>query len=200
MISSRRFVMHLMIFVLAVPLTASVVCCGPKEAQQPQIKPGNMPEGGEWTGVYYNPVFGHLHLIKQDNSISGKWRTTAGDKWGELHGQVIGDLMHYEWQEHVIGAVGAASSTNGHGYFRYVIPPGNNVDHEIHGEWGLNGAETGEKWDAIKQRNQKPDPSSVMPDETQSVSGDSWDEPKTGKKPADKKSESPAKAGDDDWQ
>jgi hypothetical protein len=195
MIFSRR---HLLMFAFWFPLAFSVMGCSKPEAKAPEVKPGNMPEAGEWTGVYYNPVFGHLHLVKEGNTISGKWRTTAGDKWGELSGEVVGDLLRYQWQEHVIGAVGASAGTGGHGYFRYVVPKGTNVDHEIHGEWGLNAEEAGQKWDAIKQRNQKPDPTSVMPDETQSVSGDSWDESKKEKKPAPVKKDSAS--SDDDWE
>lgn len=178
---------------LAVPLAASVGCGGNKnEVAHAQVQPGNMPPEGEWTGVYYSPTYGYLHLIKEGSTISGKWRTSAGDKWGELHGTVNGDLVKYEWQETTIGMVGPSAKKTGKGYFKYVIPKGDNVEHEIHGEWGLGANEAGQTWDAIKQRNMPPDPDSVMPDETQTVNT-GWGEGGGSKSDSEE-------GGDDAWE
>jgi hypothetical protein len=207
MINSRswkRLGSVLAVIALAALSTGTVACGGSKEeVKHAQVKPGNMPDAGEWTGVYYSTVYGHLHLIKEGDTISGKWRTTSGDKWGEMNGSVTGDLFRYEWREHTIGIVGPTSTTSGHGYFRYVVPRGENVEHEIHGEWGLGAGNAGQKWDAVKQRNQKPDPDSVMPDETQTNTGvdSSWDETPGAKKKAPKKEESSDEGSDDDdWE
>jgi hypothetical protein len=165
---------------LAAPLALSVGCGGSGKGakSQEQLKPREMPADGEWTGVYYSQLFGHLHLIKDGDSMHGRWRTAAGDKWGEMHGKVDGDLFRYEWTEHKIGLVGPNASTSGKGFFRYVVPAGENVDHTIQGQWGLGSEEVGNPWEAIKQRNQMPDFNSVMPDETQKATGGGWDERK----------------------
>lgn len=174
---------HWVKLVLGAALLAPVVAggataCKPSEPEIPRanVKPGAMPEGGEWRGVYYNPTFGYLHLQTDGESANGRWRTAAGDKWGELFGKVEGDLLRYKWTEHRIGMFGPNAATSGQGYFKYVVPEGDNIDHELKGEWGLGEADAGYKWDAIKQRNMQPDPDSVRPDELQStVTGGDWD-------------------------
>ncbi|HTM45786.1 MAG TPA: hypothetical protein VL137_12580 [Polyangiaceae bacterium] len=181
--------------------STGLVACGGShgEAKTAKVQAGNMPADGEWTGVYYSTVYGHLHLVKEGDTISGKWRTTNGDKWGEMSGKVTGDLFRYEWREHIIGVVGPTSTTSGQGYFRYVVPKGDNVEHEIHGEWGLGMSNAGQKWDAVKQRNQQPDPDSVMPDETQGASVDEWDEkPHAKKKP--KSDDGDNSSGSNEWE
>jgi hypothetical protein len=167
-----------LVLTLAMPLACFAVGCGGsgQEAKHAEVKPGEMPAGGDWSGVYYSPTYGTLHLVKEGASVSGKWRTTSGDKWGELHGEVDGDLLKYEWKETTIGMVGPTATKTGKGYFKYVVPSDPNGEHEIKGEWGLGGSDVGNPWSAIKQRNQRPDPDSVVPDETQKVQGEGWDE------------------------
>lgn len=151
-------------------------CGKPPPPTTANVKPGDLPPEGDWSGVFYSPLYGHLHLVKDGNSVSGKWRTQAGDKWGELHGEVTGDLLKYKWVEHKIGMVGPGATTEGRGYFKYVVPPGENVNHEIRGEWGLEKSEIGNKWEAVRQRNMLPDPDSVKPDETERINmPDEWD-------------------------
>ena len=164
---------------LAFALSGVSGCAGSTdepEVLKANVKAGDMPAGGDWTGVYYSPTYGHLHLIKSGNTASGAWRTASGDKFGELNGEVNGDLLRYEWTERTIGMVGPSSESHGKGYFKYIVPPGDNVEHEIKGEWGLNDSDAGNPWEAIKQRNMIPDPKSVKPDETQQVNDvESWD-------------------------
>ena len=150
--------------------------CKPPPPTTAAVKAGDMPAGGDWSGVFYSPLFGHLHLVQQGNVVSGKWRTVAGDKWGELHGEASGDLLKYKWVEHRIGMIGPGSTTEGHGYFKYFVPKEENANHEIKGEWGLEDSEIGNPWEAVRQRNMLPDPNSVQPDETERVNmPDEWD-------------------------
>ena len=137
-----------------------------------------MPEGGDWTGVYFSATYGHLHLVKEGSSVSGKWRTSAGDKWGEMHGDATGNLYKFEWKETTIGMVGPSATRSGLGYFLYTRPPGDNVNDEIKGEAGLGNEQTGVPWTAVKQRNMRPEPESVVPDETQKVESGGWDDEK----------------------
>ncbi|HVU01346.1 MAG TPA: hypothetical protein VHE30_06325 [Polyangiaceae bacterium] len=175
----------------SVPVT---VACGGggKEAHHPLPKAGDMPEGGEWTGVYFSTTYGYLHLVKEGATVSGRWRNAAGDKWGEMSGEATGNLFLFDWKENKIGMVGPSASTTGRGYFVYTRPPGENVNDEIKGEWGLGSERTGVSWTAVKQRNMKPDPASVMPDETQKLEGGGWDESK-------KKSGGDSDSKDDGW-
>lgn len=183
------------------PLAAG---CGGKEAPKTaQVKAGEMPEGGEWTGVYYDPTYGYLHLVAEGSTINGAWRTTAGDAWGEMHGEADGNLFRYQWTEHKIGMVGPSATSSGKGYFVYKEPKAGEA-HEIQGEWGLGDAEVGQQWTGVKQTNMPPDPKSVRPDEVEGrVNAGGWDDeaggpPSTGsgdaeesgdEKPEDKEEE-----------
>ncbi len=182
----RRQVLSSISFSLALAVSSTLVGCGPSagEVKHANVKPGSLPEGGEWNGVYYSTTFGYLHLVSDNKSANGAWRTTAGDAWGEMSGEVDGDLLRFQWTERRIGAIGADATKKGHGYFKYTIPtPGE--PHKIVGEWGLGESDSGAPWEAIKQIRMEPKPESVKPDEIEgrtNVGG--WDDSEEGK-PAD---------------
>jgi hypothetical protein len=170
---------------LLLVVASALVACGPGagEVKHANAKPGALPEGGEWNGVYYSTQFGYLHLVSDNKSANGAWRTTAGDAWGEMSGEIDGDLLRYQWTERKIGAIGADATKKGHGYFRYTIP---NPDepHKIVGEWGLGESDAGNPWEAVKQIRMEPKPESVKPDEIEgrtNVGG--WDDSEEGKSP-----------------
>lgn len=165
-----------LVMALALPLALSA-CGGTKEAKNANVKAGSMPEGGEWPGVYYSQLYGYLHILADGSSANGAWRTTAGDSFGELNGELDGNLLKYSWQERRIGAVGADANRKGQGYFVYTIPKAGEA-HEIVGEWGLGEENAGNQWRAVKQKNMQPNPDSVKPDEIEGrVTGvDEWDE------------------------
>lgn len=188
---------------LALPLAAGSGACGPQGgAKVASVKAGDMPEGGEWTGVYYDTTNGYLHLVKEGDTVSGKWRTTAGDAWGEMSGKVTGNLLKYEWKEHRIGMVGPSATRSGRGYFLYTEPKVGEA-HEIGGEFGLGMDETGMKWKGVKQLNMKPDPNSVMPDEVEGrTTGGGWDDegqapPSGGGDQGSEENKDKEKGGDD---
>jgi hypothetical protein len=197
MLGSRAITRIGFLAALVLPLPGVIACGGSSKPPAHALpKAGDMPDGGEWTGVYYSPTYGHLHLVKEGASLSGKWRTAAGDKWGEMAGEATGNLFHFEWKETKIGMVGPMATTTGRGYFQYVRPPGGNVEDEIRGEYGLGTDQTGVPWTAVKQRNAKPDPKSVMPDETQKVEGGGWDDEKKKSHGGGKSDE---KGSDEGW-
>jgi hypothetical protein len=165
---------------LALPFSFLVGCSsgGPGDAKHATIKPGDMPEGGDWSGVYYSPFYGYLHLVKEGDSATGAWRTAAGEKWGEVSGKINGNVLRFEWTEHTIGMVGPTATRSGKGYFRYTVPKQAEA-HEIVGEIGQGADEVGEPWKAVKQMNMTPNPKSVIPDETERHSpGGGWDNEK----------------------
>ena len=126
------------------------------------VKPGNMPSGAVWDGVYFNPLWGNLHIVADGNTFKGRWKRTDDSAWGEMKGKLTGNVARFEWIEHKVGLVGPASMTKGHGYFRYVRPKGDNMDDKLLGEWGFEDAEVGGgEWDSVKQRNKKPDIDSI---------------------------------------
>ena len=157
---------------LALSSVAMTGCGGNKPEIQTadHIKPSAMPQGGEWRGVYFNQTFGFLHVLTEGNAANGTWRTAAGDKWGELHGQIEGDMLRYSWIEYKVGVVGPNAKSEGKGYFKYTIPNENEA-HELKGEWGLGDNEVGHSWDCVKQMNQEPDPDEVRPTEMEAAVG-----------------------------
>ena len=170
---------------LALSMSVGVVACGNQEPKTVTLKPGDLPPGAEWRGVYYSQVYGNLHLVDDGDQVVGKWRTAAGDAWGELYGKAEGNVLTYDWSEHRIGMIGPSAKTTGKGYFRYTRPENGDPD-EIIGEWGLHEENSGNPWKGIKQKNVIPDPDSVMPDEVEGrfTGGSSdWDEGTEGAKP-----------------
>ena len=141
------------------------------------VQPGSMPEGGDWAGVYYSQLYGYLHILADGGSANGAWRTTAGDQYGEMSGEIDGDLFRYGWTERRIGAVGADANRKGKGYFKYTVPKEGEA-HVIKGEWGLGDSDSGNPWEAVKQKNMPPNLNSVRPDEIEGrVTGaGGWDE------------------------
>ncbi len=164
-----------------------------------QVSPGTMPDGGNWEGVYYNQVYGMLHITETNNAVQGAWRNTNGDKWGELFGEIEGDLLRFSWKEHKIGVVGPQATSEGKGYFKYTTPKQGEA-HELKGEWGLGESDAGHGWDCVKQLNVEPDPKSVRPDEMEArVGAEGFDGATGDKKPEpeappeeEKKEEAPA--------
>ncbi len=174
----RALIRSSLVLALFVPLTVACGGSGKEVKTIVDVPAGRMPEGGEWRGVYYSQLYGFLHLTESGDSITGAWRTTAGDKWGELFGEVEGDVLNYTWKEHTIGAVGPNATSEGSGYFRYTIPKEGEA-HEIKGEWGLGEENAGHSWAAIKQTNREPDPKSVRPSELENrVGAEGWDDSK----------------------
>jgi hypothetical protein len=174
----RRPFLSSVSYSLVLAVASTLAACGPGsgEVKHANVKPGSLPEGGEWNGVYYSTTFGYLHLVSDNKSANGAWRTTAGDAWGEMSGECDGDLLRFQWTERKIGAIGADATKKGHGYFKYTIPtPGE--PHKIVGEWGLGESDAGNPWEAVKQIRMEPKPESVKPDEIEgrtNVGG--WDD------------------------
>lgn len=155
---------------------AALGCSSTNSAKAAGITAGDMPEGADWTGVYFSEAYGYLHMLQEGNSVDGRWITPVKDRWGEIHGTVTGNLLKFTWTEHTIGVIGPNASHNGKGYFKYSRPEGNNVDDRIDGEIGKDQDEVGlDKWDAIKQRNMKPDLKSIGGTGATDIGGGEWD-------------------------
>ncbi|MCL2822677.1 MAG: hypothetical protein FWD57_01675 [Polyangiaceae bacterium] len=144
---------------IATASIAFVACSGgpPPEPKTANIQPGEMPPGAVWDGVYFNAIWGNLHIVATGNNFEGRWLRTDESAWGEMKGKITGDIARFDWKEHTIGLVGASGTRTGKGYFRYVRPEGANLDDQLKGEWGFKDAEIGGgEWDSIKQRNKPP--------------------------------------------
>lgn len=128
--------------------------CGGCGSSAPVIKAGSMPEGGEFTGVYFSQQYGQMNLIQNGSSVVGEYESEM--RAGKIQGEVQGDLLRFEWNEEKAMVSNRAQNTKGRGYFRYMIDSGNG-QHVLKGEWGLGSSETGGgPWNAYKQKGKEP--------------------------------------------
>lgn len=159
------------------PFAPAGLGCSPPVAavSRASVEPGSMPSNGSWTGVYFSPLFGTLHLVPEGNLVKGKWVRPRKGEWGQLKGNADGNLMRFDWEEYKDGLVGPNSKNEGKGYFVYTRPEGDNVDDVIKGEIGRGDSEVGIEWVALKQRNVKPDLDSIGGSGAADVGGGDWD-------------------------
>jgi hypothetical protein len=144
-------------------------------AKVANVKAGDMPESAEWTGVYYSPLYGYIHLVQEGNTVSGKWQRPDKSKWADLHGEATGNLLKFGWTEYAMGVIGPGAKVVGKGYLVYTRPEGDNVDDVVKGELGRGDSEVGSEIDGIKQRNVNPDPDSIGGSSPTDVGGGDWD-------------------------
>jgi hypothetical protein len=159
------------------PLTSLVGCGNGTEAKVANVKSGDMPAGTKWDGVYFSELYGFLHLKMAGSHLKGRWERPHKDKWGEIDGDVEGDLFKYTWSEYTRGLVGPNAKRNGKGYFKYKRPAGATDEKQdtIVGERGEGEDEVGAPWDAIKQYNIPPNPDSIVGSGASDVGGGDWD-------------------------
>ncbi len=137
--------------------------CGPSvSAKTANVPAGEMPTGESWTGVYFHPVYGYLHVTEEGSNVVGRWRRTDQSAWGEMSGTKTGNVLHYAWKEHKIGLVGPSATTEGKGYFVYKMNKENIA--ELDGQFGLNQDELGSDWHNVKQQRMNPDLKSISGD------------------------------------
>ena len=158
-------------------LGAVPACDGSSAPKVAQVKAGDMPAGAKWDGVYYSEFYGFLHIKAKGSHISGRWERPHKDKWGQIDGDVEGDLFKFTWSEYTRGLVGPNAKRTGKGYFKYLRPAGatDSKQDNIVGEIGYGEDETGSKWEAIKQFNIPPDPDSIVGSGASDVGGGDWD-------------------------
>jgi hypothetical protein len=149
------------------------VACAGEPPKFGNVKAGEMPSGEQWVGVYYNPVYGNLHMVEQDGNIVGRWKRTDSSHWGELSGTVDGNLMHFSWTEHQYGAIGPSSDVKGSGIFVYKM---GEAAPELDGKYSLENNDSVGDWHCVKQLNVKPDLQSISGDNPSenTTQGDQW--------------------------
>lgn len=137
---------------LAIALGGLAIGCGGGNAS---IKPGTMPENGSFSGVYFSPQYGEMHLVQNGSAVIGKFK--KDERSGKIQGEAEGDVLAFEWTEYKAMVSNRPQETRGHGYFRYVIDASNG-DHVLKGRWGLGEEDSsGGEWNAYKSRTLEPD-------------------------------------------
>ena len=129
------------------------LACG--GAQHAKLIVGNMPPGGTFTGVWFSPQYGELHMQQNGATVIGKY--SKDERLGRIQGSVQGDVMRFEWTESRELIVGRPVKTKGHGYFR-ILKDTSEDTWKILGEWGNDEAEQGGgQWNAVKSKTRKPE-------------------------------------------
>ena len=134
--------------------------CGvPAEPRPYEFASNHMPDGATWDGVYHGSGVGQLHLVTHGSTVQGAWRTVSENAYGELTGEVRGNLLSYRWVERDLPRAGGAVHT-GTGYFVYVVKePGK--EHELLGERVYESHSA--PWHAKKWNYVEPDLWNVVP-------------------------------------
>jgi len=141
-----------------------LTACGSPEAKFASTKAGPMPSGEVWTGVYYKPVYGYLHVVEQGGSFVAKWRRTDSSHWGEMSGTVDGSVAHFTWKERRYGSLDPSGEAHGPGVFVYKLPAGDHPIAELDGQYALDSSTDVGQWHCVKQEGMKPDLNGVTGD------------------------------------
>src|SRR5580693_3133944 len=155
----------------------AVAACGGQTAKFAAIKAGEMPENETWVGVYYNPVYGNLHMTVEGDNVVGRWKRTDSSHWGELSGTADGNVVHFTWKEHAYGAIGANGVSQGAGVFVYKMGAKDNAPPELDGQYTLENSEDVGQWHCVKQVGMKADINAITgdnPQDTAPATQDKW--------------------------
>jgi hypothetical protein len=119
------------------------------------IRVGPMPAGGSFTGVWFSPQYGEMHIEQSGSTAIGRY--TKDERQGRLQGSVEGDVLRFEWKEKREMVVGRPAESKGHGYFK-VYKKEDEDTWNLQGEWGTDASETGGgPWTAVKSKARQPD-------------------------------------------
>ena len=161
---TRRFLgIGAAVLALASVSVVGIVACGGPDAKEPKVSAGEMPTNETWTGVYFHPAYGYLHLVEEGSNIIGKWKRTDQSAWGELSGTKQGNLVRYTWKEHKVGLVGPAATSSGKGFFTYKKGAEEGI-YELDGKFIVDGHDDWVDWHNVKQQRMTPDLKSINGD------------------------------------
>ena len=118
------------------------------------VSPAPMPDGGSFTGVWFSPQYGEMHMVQSGASVVAEY--TKDERSGRIQGTVNGNLLRFEWVEERELVSGVPQVLRGRGYFQYRV--GEDRRHNLLGRWGIDDAEVGGgEWNAYRLRNRQPE-------------------------------------------
>jgi hypothetical protein len=153
----------------------------------------SLPAGAEWNGVYYDRVFGYIHIAKEGGKIKGGWKRETSGKCGKLEGTATGGVLRFEWTEYADNLL-PGSTRSGRGVLEYIrperdpsMPADTVIVDQLKGDMGIGEDEVdfANGIEASRQLNREPDLAGVQCGNTGNVSGSDWDSDnkEKGKKP-----------------
>ncbi len=130
----------------------TVTACGGGTGRA-NLTPGPMPDGGSFTGVWFSPQYGEMHMMQTGASVVAEY--TKDERSGRIQGTATGNVLRFEWRERRELVSGVPQTLRGRGYFQYTV--GDDGRHNILGEWGIDNNEVGGgPWNAYRLRNRRP--------------------------------------------
>ena len=140
---------------LVVALVCAPALQGCGGAHKHSIHVGTMPAGGSFTGVWFSPQYGEMHIEQSGATAIGRY--TKDERTGRLQGSVDGDVLRFEWKESRELIVGRPVETKGHGYFK-IYKKDDEDTWNLNGEWGTDASESGGgPWTAVRSKSRQPD-------------------------------------------
>jgi hypothetical protein len=119
------------------------------------IQVGPMPDGGSFTGVWFSPQYGEMHIEQNGSSAIGRY--SRDERSGRIQGSVEGDVMRFEWTESRELIVGRPTETKGHGYFK-IVKHADDDTWNLDGRWGTDESEhNGGPWTAVRSKTRRPE-------------------------------------------
>lgn len=103
-------------------LLGAAACGG--GGQGPHLEPGNLPTGGNWTGVFYSPQYGRMDMVATGARLVGEFVLEGGERHGRIEGTITGDVLRFHWTERRERVGGRPENVQGGGYFRYIVGQG----------------------------------------------------------------------------
>ncbi|MCS6797601.1 MAG: hypothetical protein NZ898_03565 [Myxococcota bacterium] len=160
-------------------LVSSPACGGSTASGSGSYEPGPMPPGGTFTGVWFSPQYGEMHMVQSGANVVGLYR--KDERRGRIQGTASGRILRFQWEERRELVGGRPTVTRGRGVFRYVV--GADGRHNLLGEWGLDDQETGGgPWNAYRLRNRRPNinPDGSARDDSDGDGPSDWDREASG--------------------
>lgn len=123
-------------------------------------KKGPMPQGGTFTGVWFSPEYGEMHLHQNGNKVVGWYQ--QNERVGRIHGTVSGNILRFEFEEKREMVVGKPTTFRGEGYFAYILEKKTRGEssyevHRLDGEWWVPGSGDTSPWTATKSKKRQPE-------------------------------------------
>ena len=137
-----------------------------------------MPAGGSFSGVWFSPQYGEMHLEQSGTAVVGRY--FKDERQGRIQGALEGNLLRFEWTESRELVANHPVQTKGHGYFHIT----KNEDEDtwnLVGEWGHDDDESGGgAWTAVKSKTRKADIEGDGSDNNSSSGGESYSDDDVG--------------------
>lgn len=137
-----------LVIVVLLAAVALAACASTPSVPSPQP----LPEGKNFTGLWYSPQFEHMYLVQSGDVVRGVYAYREG---GQLEGTVSGNVLTFRWhdpgsREH------ARRAMLGQGYLQLIVDEEGQA--RLVGEWGYGDNKTGAgPWEAEFVRELDPD-------------------------------------------